>query len=246
MGFMPLLIGLWFAPQFTWLHLMLFGAWTSGFFFFAVAEKWLKYRFKPRYQPALITYGSISAVFCIILLIGAPHLLWWGLLYAPLILISFYLSWAKKERSLLARLDAIAAACLVLPVALSVSVPQPWFSPGAISLHGWYLCALLATYFSSTVPFVKTVIRERKSTGWFIGSIATHVVIIVVMAVLAARGYLYWLHVAVWVVLLVRAIAMPVWAKKRGVPWKPRNIGVPEIGYSILVFVTLPYGISVP
>ena len=75
MGFVPLILGLWSAPALTWLHGMLFIAWASGFFFFAVAEKWLKFRYKPRYLPALITYGAIAAVFSLILIIGAPHLL---------------------------------------------------------------------------------------------------------------------------------------------------------------------------
>ena len=80
MGFVPLILGLWSAPNLTWLHGMLCIAWTSGFFFFAVAEKWLKFRYKPRYRPALITYGAIAAIFSLILIIGAPHLLWWGLI----------------------------------------------------------------------------------------------------------------------------------------------------------------------
>lgn len=143
MGFVPLILGLWSAPTLTWLHGMLVIAWASGFFFFAVAEKWLKFRYKPRYRPALITYGAIAAIFSLILIIGAPHLLWWGLVYLPLIVASFYLSWAKKERSLLARLVAIAAACLVLPLAINVDMPHPWFAADAIAPKGWYLCALL-------------------------------------------------------------------------------------------------------
>ena len=246
MGFVPLILGLWSAPTLTWLHGMLCIAWTSGFFFFAVAEKWLKFRYKPRYRPALITYGAIAAIFSLILIIGAPHLLWWGLVYLPLIVASFYLSWAKKERSLLARLVAIAAACLVLPLAINVDIPHPWFAADAIAPKGWYLCALLTTYFATTVPFVKTVIRERNSTPWFIGSITVHVVVVLAMAALAVQGYNYWTHVLVWVLLTGRAVAMPLLAKRRGVPWRPRNIGMPEIGYSLLVFATLPYGLAFP
>ena len=66
------------------------------------------------------------------------------------------------------------------------------------------------------------------------------------MAALAVQGYNYWTHVLVWVLLTGRAIAMPLLAKRRGVPWRPRNIGMPEIGYSLLVFATLPYGLAFP
>ena len=93
---------------------------------------------------------------------------------------------------------------------------------------------------------MKTVIRERNSTPWFVGSITVHVIATLAMAALAVQGYNYWTHVLVWVLLTGRAVAMPLLAKRRGVPWRPRNIGMPEIGYSLLVFATLPYGLAFP
>ena len=60
------------------------------------------------------------------------------------------------------------------------------------------------------------------------------------MIVLAARHVVGWAHVVVWVLLLIRAILLPLIAKKRAKPWRPRQVGLTEIGFSILVFVTLP------
>lgn len=239
MGFVPLGYGLWLAKPLGLPHLLMVGAWTCGFFFFAVAERWLKFRFKKRYRPALYTYGGTAAIFSAILVVLEPQLWWWALVYVPLIAISFFQSWARRERELSSRLVAIAAATLVLAVVVNINSAQPWFG-GGVTTHAWVLSALFAAYFSSTVPFVKTLIRQRNSPGWLVGSIATHVVLVIVMIVLAARHVVGWAHVVVWVLLLIRAISLPLIAKKRAKPWRPRQVGLTEIGFSILVFVTLP------
>lgn len=241
MGFAPLIFGLIIADL-RWLHLALVGAWTFGFFFFAVAEKWLKFRFKPRYRPALFTYAALTGVFVLILIIGAPHLLWWGVLYVPLIVTSFHRAWRKRERELTSRLVAIAAAALILPVADNLPTSVPWFAPGGVSLKAWLFTGLLSTYFATTVPLVKTLIRESGSRAWFIGSVAAHVAAAVLIAVLAFLGYATWPHVVVWVLLVARAYALPVIASRRGQRFAPRQIGRLEILASLAVFATLPFG----
>ena len=130
MGFVPLGYGLWLAKPLGVPHLLMVGAWTCGFFFFAVAEKWLKFRFKKRYQPALYTYGGTAAIFSAILVVLEPQLWWWALVYIPLIAVSFFQSWARRERELSSRLVAIAAATLVLAVVVNINSAQPWFQGG--------------------------------------------------------------------------------------------------------------------
>lgn len=240
MGFAPLIFGL-VLTQRHWLHLALVGAWTFGFFFFAVAEKWLKFRFKPRYRPALITYLILTAVFCLILLLGAPHLAWWGLVFAPLVALSFHRAWQKRERELTSRLVAIAAAALILPVAVNLPTKIPWFAEGGVGPHAWFFTALLSLYFATTVPLVKTLIRESGSKAWFIGSVTTHVVAFVIVVVLGWNGYVSWLHVVVWFALGVRAYVLPTIAQRRGKRFSPRQIGRLEILFSIAIFATLPF-----
>ncbi|AKK05706.1 YwiC-like protein [Corynebacterium mustelae] len=243
MGFAPLIFGLIIADR-TWLHFVLLGAWTFGFFFFAVAEKWLKFRFKPRYRPALFTYAGLTAVFGLILIIGAPHLLWWSVLYVPLVAVSFHRAWRKRERELTSRLVAIVAAAMILPVADNVPTSVAWFTPGGVSVKAWLFTALLTMYFATTVPLVKTLIRESGSRAWFIGSVCAHVVAALIVAALAFIGFATWPHVLVWVVLVVRAYALPVIALRRGRRFNPRQIGRLEILASLMVFATLPFGFA--
>ncbi len=243
MGFVPLFFGLWLTSPITWRHLLLVGVWTFGFFFFAVADKWLKYRFKPRYRPALFTYGALSGVCCLVLVATTPHLSWWAILYLPLIAISFHRSWAHRERELASRIVAIAAATLILAVVVNINTTQPWFA-GGVTTKAWLFTGLLATYFVSTVPFVKTLIRKRDSQAWIIGSAAVHLLILGTIVYLATIGWVHWFHVAVWVLLATRAIAMPIIAKRRGTPWRPKQVGWTEVVFSLLVFGTLPFGFA--
>lgn len=240
MGFVPLIYGLGLAWPLSVAHLVMVAAWTCGFFFFAVADKWLKFRFNARYQPALITYGGLSGIFCLTLVLLAPHLLWWLLLYVPLIAISFHRSWRRKERELSARLVTISAATLVLAVVVNIAIARPWYD-GGVTTKAWLFTGLFATYFASTVPYVKTLIRKRGSTPWFIGSVFTHIAIVVVMIVLALWHWVPWWHVGIWFILLSRAVIMPVLAQQRAKPWQPRQVGLSEMVLSVLVFFSMPF-----
>ncbi|MDO5719606.1 MAG: YwiC-like family protein [Actinomycetaceae bacterium] len=240
MGFFPLIIGMIInekTPLFTLLAI----AWSAGFFLFSVAEKWLKYRFKPRYRPALITYASVSGVATVMLIILQPGLLWWAPLFLPLVAISAHRAWARREREMISRSVAIVASSLMIPVTATVASGEPWFAKGAVSTQSWTMMALLATYFISTVPYVKTLIRERNSRPWFIGSSIMHISIVLCVAIAAIYGLVSWAHVAVWTIIAGRAIAMPLIATKRGKPWKPKAIGWPEVLLSLIVLATLPW-----
>lgn len=241
MGFMPLLAGIILADK-TWLLVLLGLAWTGGFLLFNVGQKYLKSRFRVRYRPAVITYAAITAITGLPLLILAPHLLWWALLYIPLIGYWAYHAWSRDERELSSRVSTIIASVLITPVATNVVHPVAWFS-GGVDEVAWLFAALLGMYFALTVPYVKTLIRERGEQSWLIGSIVAHAVGVAGVIVLATFGWVSWIHVVVWFGLLVRAIAMPVSAEKRGTPWRPGVIGPLEVAISFAVFLTLPWGL---
>lgn len=240
MGFFPLIIGMIINEK-TPLFALLAIAWTAGFFMFSVAEKWLKYRFKPRYRPALITYASVSGAATLALIILQPGLLWWAPLFLPLVAISAHRAWARREREMMSRSVAILASSLMIPVTATLASGKPWFDKGAVPTQSWTMMALIAIYFISTVPYVKTLIRERNSRPWFIGSTIMHIGIVICVAIAAIDGLVSWAHVAVWIVIAGRAIAMPIIAKRRGTPWKPKAIGWPEVLLSFVVLATLPW-----
>ncbi len=239
MAFLPLVSGLIINPvqPSSWLLVV---AWTAGFFLFAVGEKYLKFRFKPRYLPALLTYLAITVVAGLALVFVHPQLLWWAPVFAPLVAISAHRAWRRRERELISRVVAIVAAALMVPVTASLARSQPWFTR-PWDTHSWLLAMLIAAYFISTVPYVKTLIRERRSQAWLVGSILTHLALWALIAALAVSGWVGWPHLVVWSLIFVRAVAMPLVARRRGRPWRPREIGIPEVVLTVLVALTLPW-----
>lgn len=239
MAFLPLVAGLITNPLRPSSALLVV-AWTAGFFLFSVGEKYLKFRFKRRYLPALLTYLSITAVAGLTLVVIHPQLLWWAPVFAPLVAIIAHRAWRRRERELTSRVVAIVAAATMVPVTGSLARSQPWFAR-PWDTHSWLLATLIAAYFVSTVPYVKTLIRQRRSRGWLAGSIITHLVLWAMIAVLAVSGWVGWAHLMVWSLILVRAVVMPLLARRRGRPWRPREIGIPEVALTVLVALTLPW-----
>lgn len=239
MAFLPLLAGLIINPI-TPLSAVLALTWIAGFFLFSVAEKYLKFRFKRRYLPAVLTFLSVSTAGTLILIFFHPLLLWWALVFVPLMGFSMWQAWQRRERDLLSRIVTIAAASLMVPVTASLSSARPWFiSPWPT--QSWLIGGLIAIYFASTVPYVKTLIRERNSDKWLVGSAVAHFVAWLIVG----AGVYYQLvglqHLLVWTIIWARALLMPLWARRRGRPWRPAQIGFPEMLLTLLVMVTLPW-----
>lgn len=242
MGFVPLAVGLCVAQDLGWRHVLLVAAWTFGFFFFAVAEKWLKFKFRPRYRPALLTYLALTLVMCAGLVITAPYMAWWALVYAPLVAISFYQARAKKERELVSREVAIVAAALILAVADNLGTGVAWFESGGVSAKAWLFTFYLGAYFAGTVPVVKTLIRERGNKAWFVGSIAYHAVMALVMVVFAGLGIQTGWQAGVWCLATLRAWYLPASAARTGKQWTPPVVGGVECVFTALMVLSLPWG----
>lgn len=237
MALMPLLAGIIISPK-QWTLFFLALAWISGFLLFSVAEKYIKARRRARYYKATRTYAIATGAFGFATLMLAPHLLWWALAYAPLMGYWLWSVTKRHERNLSVRLSTIVASSLILPVAESISTPETPFS----NPRAWLLAALLCVYFALTVPYVKTLIRERGQTAWIVGSGVAHVVALAAVATLFYFDVISVWHLITWVVVVVRAIALPYMASKRGKPFKPTKIGILETVISIFVFATLPWG----
>lgn len=248
MALTPLLVGLILAAAdqvLGWIHLPLAVAWIAGFFAFSGLEKWVKTRRRSRLKVALGTYGVISAAATLISIVLQPQLLWWVLVFFPLMALSVALLWRRRERSLLARTSTIIAASTMTWVALSAGSAKPWFAAGVISIRQWLIGAILASYFLLTVPYVKTLIRERGSRPWLVGSVLAHTVAVAGLVALHSLNWegleVGWFSVSVWVALWLRSILMPSSAQLRGRPWRPAIVGVLETVLSIFVVVGLPW-----
>ncbi|WP_448852135.1 YwiC-like family protein [Corynebacterium sp. 335C] len=217
----PVLTGVLLAP--AWIQLPLLVTWWAGYFAFFAAGIWMRSRFRANNRPPVVAYGSVTAVAGVVTLLLDWRLLVWAPAFAPLVAIAVYETWRRRPRSLLSGVATVIAACLMLPV-------MAW-AGGGLDARAWLIFAVYAVYFTGTVPYVKTLIRERGDRDWFIGSVAYHV------AAVVAAVFLDWVMVALAVVLAARAFAMPVAADRRGKPFRPKTVGLIEAALTVVIAV---------
>jgi hypothetical protein len=245
----------------SWAHLPLALAWWTGYFAFFALGLWLRSRRRPRYLPPVRVYVAATALAGLVLLAAAPYLLWWALPFAPLVAVTLWASANRRDRSLLNDVVTVGAAGLMTAVAYDAGTAgsgSPWGTGWAAgsstspSLPGaspdgavtgwpwaWLVTALVTAYFLGTILYVKTNIRERGNRRYLLGSAGYHLGGAAVTGALAASGTVPLAHVAVWVVLALRAVAVPTVAARRGRPVRPMSLGLGEIALSLLVAVTL-------
>lgn len=214
---LPWLAGV-LSAGFRWPHLPLLIAWLSGYLLSYYLLLAVKTRRPGRVRTQLTAYAIPTVLLGGLVVAAVPDLLWYAPCYVPLLVVNVVYAARRDERALLNDLASVTQSCLMVFVCATIAhVP-----PADVTT---VFIALLA-YFTGTVLYVKTMIRERDSIGYRRASVAFHL--------LAAAGML-WLEPligAVFVVLLARAWVLP------GRRLKPVRVGVIEIGASLLVLVT--------
>lgn len=254
MMLVPILVGS-ILGGFTWPQAVLTFAWLAAFFYFSALGLWIKVaasarkraggehldpkrraavsRRQARYRNALITYASLAALGALVLVLIKPELLWWAPALAACFGVAVWEMWRDADRSFLARTSAVTASQLLTPIAFSLgSHPADWS-------RMWLATGVLTLYFVGTIPYVKTLIRERGSRTWIRGSIAYHGVVLAVAAAAAGFGVLSWWIVSLWALLLLRAVAFPAWSHKLGKPLRPAVVGFTEFAVSTAVVLVL-------
>ena len=228
----PAITGVILAPSWTAIPLLL--TWWLGYFTFFASSVWIRSRFRERNRPPVLVYGALAAVAGVTTLIFDWRLLMWVPAFAPLVAIAVFEAWKRRPRSLLSGVSTVVAACLILPVAA--------WAGGGLDTEAWAAFAVYLAYFVGTVPYVKTLIRERGSKPWFTGSVVYHVVVLVaaVVAVLGTGGHPF--HpaiIVVAVVLLARATLMPITGARREKPWTPKIVGLLDAVITVLVVIVV-------
>lgn len=254
MATLPIVVGaLDSRPQ--WAHLLLLLAWVAGFLLFHVGTLWIASPRRARYTSALLTWGGCAAVSGVALLVLRPALLGWAPVFAPLVVVALVEALRRRTRSMASRISTVLASSLTCAVAhdlgwgtLHAAGPLgrgwwPWWDgaatvPGSGWGHAWIVTAVLAAYFLGTVPHVRALIRGRGNPAWVIASLSWHVLTLVGVVAAAGVGGVSWWVVAVWGVLVVRALVIPLDQSRRG-PWTPKAIGLTEMVVCVLVAVSL-------
>lgn len=249
--------------QMQWATVPLFLFWFFGYFCFYSTSLWLRSGRKERYWPPVRAWGLVTMLLGLITVLLAPPVLEWSLVFAPLVVIMAWQSWIRRERSLLARTSTVLAAGLMCLVSydlgtgfsrtgLSASwlqhspgdaAPTMATAPSHSSLEGWawmaFLALALTAYFWSTVPYVKTLVREYTSRGYLVFSMGAHVVFTGLATLAAAAGWCSILLPLTWLALTVRAIVLPLWSRRTKRRINARTIGWGEVVVTVAMLLAL-------
>ncbi|MFF2780604.1 YwiC-like family protein [Streptomyces sp. NPDC058052] len=206
----------------AWLQLPLFLAWLLGYCAVFHTEQFVRLRRASRNpraaarhtRPALVL-GAATAALGLPLLVAEPWLGVAAALTAPFLAVNLLYARRNRERALVNGLVAVVPACGTLLVA-----HRAGGGTVAEALAPALACLL---YFAGTVPYVKTMIRERRSAAYRRGSVAYHAAALVAAALLNP-----WLAVP-FAVCLARAAVLP--GRGIGVP----VVGAVEVGCSLLL-----------
>ena len=247
----------------SWADAVVLPAWWCAYFSYWVLTQWMRTRSPRKREPLrapLTVYSVTTAVLAAISLVLAPYLVRWGLLLVPLAAVAVHQSWRGKERSLLSGTVTTLAASLMAPIVYDLGTggrrgllglgPQASALDGE-SLNGsltgwpwmWLLTGFLAAYFVGAVPYVKTMVRRRGDPRMLAGSIGFHAAVTVAALGCAVGGLASWAHALVWVLLLARAVVLPLIQRRRMADGQPllrvKLVGRLEVVASLLVLLSL-------
>jgi hypothetical protein len=207
---------------FHWAHLPLLGAWLAGYLLSYYALQAVKTRRLSRFRPQLLLYGTITATLGLVVVLARPQVLAYAPAYAVLLALNIAYARRRRERALLNDLTSVVQSCLMVFVAATVA------EAGIGQVVPAFTAILL--YFTGTVLYVKTMIRERGNASYRRASVVYHVL------ALGAAALLSIPIAAVFVLLLVRAAVLPRYRLT------PKHVGIVEIVASTLVLSTAVAG----
>ncbi len=215
---LPFVVGVVVAGP-SWWQLPLLVAWLAGYLLSYHGLVAVKTRRYARSRAQLLTYGALSVVPGATLLAAFPSLLWFAPAYAVLLAVNAWYAGQRRERAVANDVASVLMCVLVAPMAAVVAdAPVAAVVPATM---------LVLLYLVGTVPYVKTMIRERGDRGYYVASVAYHAVAVV------AAGLLAWPLGAVFAWYLVRA----AWLPRVGLV--PKRVGMVEILNCALLVVAV-------
>lgn len=217
---MPFLFGM-FASKPVWLHAPLFLGWLLVYLFSYPFLQWLRTKKKRTYIGPMRLYGGLLIPTGVLLIVLEPALARWIPLFIPLFLVNAYFAIRNRERALINDLAAVVQFSLIVFVAYQAGGGTDW-TPAVERF------ALSVLYFTGTVFYVKTMIREKHNRKYYAYSVGYHLAFLIA----AALWFPSWLLPPL-AVLLVRA----VWSPRAKMSVK--QIGMLEFAYSALFACTV-------
>jgi hypothetical protein len=220
----PFVLGMAAAGP-AWLHAPLFAAWLLIYLFSYPFLQAIKTRKWKVYAKPVQLYGALLLPFATLAAILEPRLIRWVPLFIPLFAVNAWFARRKQERAFVNDLAAVVQFSLATFVAYDAGGGTDWKLAAE-------LFALSVLYFTGTVFYVKTIIRERGNLRFYAYSIIYHIALL-------ATGVFWFpcLLLVPFAVLLVRAVVSP-----RMRP-NVKVTGILEIVYSVVlaVFALMAY-----
>ncbi|WP_435920930.1 YwiC-like family protein [Paenibacillus sp. DYY-L-2] len=216
----PFLSGM-FAAQPKWIHALLFAGWLLVYLFSFPLLQLIRTKKKQLYAKPVFFYAALLIPVAAGLLIWEPGLFVWLPLFIPLFIVNCWFAKRNRERAFLNDLAAVIQFCFMVFVAYDIG-------GGSDRMLAAELFVLNVLYFTGTIFFVKTIIREKNNPRFYRLSIVYHVLLLAISAALFPLAVLIPFGV-----LLIRAVFTP--RTKITV----KRCGILEIVYSALVFSTI-------
>lgn len=201
------------------LHALLFAFWLLSYLFSYPFLQWIRTRRWHTYRGPILIYGSLFVVLGLILAIVKPQLLLWIPLFVPPFLVNCWYAKKNRERAFANDLAAVLLFSLMVFVSHDISDTAEWSV--AVDL---FLYSLL--YFTGTVFYVKTMIREKHNRNFYWYSVIYHFAAVVVSAIWFGP----WLA-AMLAILFVRAAWFPY------TNIRIKTVGILEITFASLIVV---------
>jgi hypothetical protein len=215
---LPYLAGL-LAAGFRLPDVPLLGAWAAGYLLSYFVLQAIKSRRPRRYRSPLSWYAPITAALALPVIVACPRVLVFAPAYAVLLAVNAWYAYRRRERALVNDLASVVQSCLIVFVVSTIA--------GQPLTRAWTPFLIVLLYFTGTVLYVKTMIRERGSRVYRQASVGFHAVALLV------APFLSWFAAAVFALLLARAWLLP---RRR---LTPKQVGIAEIVASVLVLAAV-------
>ncbi|MEN1976248.1 YwiC-like family protein [Cellulomonas olei] len=217
------------------LHALLLAAWLAAYCAYFALTQWLRSGRRRRYRDPVLGYGVATAVLGLPLVAAQPALLRWAPAFALLLGASLRYAARRADRSYGNDLVTITAAALMTVVAAGLlDRPEGWWPPGADDPRARTAAGLLAAYLVGTVPYVKSMIRERGRPATARLSAGYHAALLAGAVVLAAAGRPAGVAGVALVVVAAGLLARAVLLPRRG-RVRPAVVGAGEVVATLAV-----------
>jgi hypothetical protein len=206
------------------LHVPLLIAWLGGYLLSYYLLLTVKTRRPGRVAGPLSLYTALTVPAATVVIGFRPQVLWFGPAFALLLGVNALAARRHADRSLVGGLASVVQGCLIVPLAAVVAgVPAPDVAaPGVVVL----------AYFTGSLLYVKTMIRNHGEQAYLVASVSFHAVVAAAVTVLS------WPLVVPFGWLLARS----AWLPHRTLT--PKQVGLLELVPSIALLVMVPLLLS--